>query len=457
VAKLFFTTEKLGPKQSMTPEGYLLCEDVPIARTGEMIYGAVELMNDDESYVIQPKDGEETVRINREPEEVFRPETIASFNGKSVTDDHPESGEVSPETWKELTVGVIQHTRQGIGHLSDLLFADLLITRPDAIEAVRTGKREVSCGYQADYEDTGNGTGRQKNIIGNHVALVESGRCGWRCAIGDHQPKQKENQTMKMSPKQWLDKALKALKSKDEGALSELAETAPEMKTGDDDLPDDQHIHVHLSESGAAKTGDEDFVSRQEHEAHAAGNAAEHQEFRDAISAIKEHIGMNDADPDLKETEGQLEIEAPVGTGDKARKANDSAYMADSFQSTIATAEIIAPGMRVPTFDKAASPVQTLKKVCGHRRTALDLAYAAPATRGLVEDVLGGKALDTKAMSCDQVRTVFNAVGALVRKANNDGNKGDGYAAQATDAKKPLMKSVKDISKLWQEQNGQKA
>ena len=31
--------EQIGPMQAMTPEGFLLCKDVPIARTGVMTYG----------------------------------------------------------------------------------------------------------------------------------------------------------------------------------------------------------------------------------------------------------------------------------------------------------------------------------------------------------------------------------------------------------------------------------
>ena len=47
------------------------------------------------------------------------------------------------------------------------------------------GKRELSAGYDAEYETISPGVGRQHQIVGNHVALVDRGRCGVRCAIGD--------------------------------------------------------------------------------------------------------------------------------------------------------------------------------------------------------------------------------------------------------------------------------
>ncbi|MFU1949286.1 DUF2213 domain-containing protein, partial [Bordetella avium] len=171
----FYTVQKLGEKQELTNEGFLLCRDVPIARIGELLYA------DGEVPVEATPDG--LIKINRSPEEVFRPETIASFEGKPVTLDHPDDF-VTPETWRQLAVGTVQNVRQGQGIENDYLFADLLITDAQAIEDIRSGLREVSCGYEADYEQVEPGRGEQRNIIGNHVALVERGRCGPRCAIG---------------------------------------------------------------------------------------------------------------------------------------------------------------------------------------------------------------------------------------------------------------------------------
>ncbi len=38
----FYTVASLSPKRHMTPEGFLICEDVPVARIGEQIYGPDE-------------------------------------------------------------------------------------------------------------------------------------------------------------------------------------------------------------------------------------------------------------------------------------------------------------------------------------------------------------------------------------------------------------------------------
>ena len=48
----YYTVSKLGPKRSLTPEGYLLCQDVPVARTGEMLYAEGELIGDDGEMIL---------------------------------------------------------------------------------------------------------------------------------------------------------------------------------------------------------------------------------------------------------------------------------------------------------------------------------------------------------------------------------------------------------------------
>ena len=210
-----YTSEKIGKNQSVTPEGYLLCEGVPIARTGQLIYGP------DETPVEVGKDG--IAKIERDAEALFHPDTLSSFEGKPVTNDHPDES-LGPENFKEHVVGIVQNVRRGEGIDDDLMLADLLIHDKDAIEAVRDGKREVSNGYDADYEQIEAGRGRQLNIMGNHVALVENGRCGSRCAIQDR--------SLDMKKKSVMDALLRAFKAKD---AAEIEKIAKDMETGEEE------------------------------------------------------------------------------------------------------------------------------------------------------------------------------------------------------------------------------
>jgi hypothetical protein len=175
-----------------TPEGFLLCIGVPIARTGSMLYG------EGETPLETGEDG--TIEVSRAEEEVFRPQTIASFEGKPVTIAHPNEF-VTADNWSRLAKGVVQNVRRGVGDQGDSLIADLLITDSIAIQLVKNGLREVSCGYEAEYTQTAEGKGTQANIIGNHVALVDEGRAGSEYAIKDHKG-------VKMDKKNLLEKLL---------------------------------------------------------------------------------------------------------------------------------------------------------------------------------------------------------------------------------------------------------
>ena len=64
-----------------TPEGFLICHNVPIARTGWYEYLESELKDNGSPT--------ETIQVYRGPNEVFSSAAIASFEGKPVTDEHP--------------------------------------------------------------------------------------------------------------------------------------------------------------------------------------------------------------------------------------------------------------------------------------------------------------------------------------------------------------------------------
>ncbi|WP_158810456.1 DUF2213 domain-containing protein [Beijerinckia sp. L45] len=173
----FYTASKLGSKRSYTPEGFLVCLDVPIARTGEMIYAATELPELEAS-----RDG--IIRVQRDPDEVFKAQSLGSFEGKPTTNDHPPEM-VNPTNFRRFAAGSTHNVRQGGGALSDLVVADLMFWDANTIKDIEDGKDEISNGYDAEYEMVSPGVYRQFGITGNHVALVDEGRCGIRCAIGD--------------------------------------------------------------------------------------------------------------------------------------------------------------------------------------------------------------------------------------------------------------------------------
>jgi hypothetical protein len=198
---------KMSDNITKTPEGYLICLNVPIGRTGWMDYLAEEIG-------IEEKRGQR-IKVYRSPEELFSKATIASFEGKPVTNNHP-SRLLDINTVSNQSRG---HT-QNIRPEGDFLLGDLFVTDAGLIAEIENGKREVSCGYDCAWIPLNENKDEfeQKEIVGNHVAVVQTGRAGHRVAIQDAAPedevKQIENterEAKRMSTKNISKKLLAAI------------------------------------------------------------------------------------------------------------------------------------------------------------------------------------------------------------------------------------------------------
>lgn len=125
----------------------------------------------------------------RPPGEVGDPESLASLARRDVTNLHPDEF-VSEENKDEFSVGILDGEVIWEADFADgFVKVRGVVQKGEAIEDVERGRRELSCGYTADLEDT-SGTwvdseGRehrfdaiQRNIRYNHIALVDRGRAG---------------------------------------------------------------------------------------------------------------------------------------------------------------------------------------------------------------------------------------------------------------------------------------
>jgi hypothetical protein len=143
-----------------------VCVDAILTRTGVFVY--------------RDSMGRET-REYRPPEEVFNEDSMRSFEGVPVTDDHPESF-VTKTNVAQLKKGRVSGDVRRDGN--DMR-ASLVIDADDLIAKMRAGKRDVSNGYSCDLDPTPGVTPEgerydviQRNIRGNHAAIVDRGRAG---------------------------------------------------------------------------------------------------------------------------------------------------------------------------------------------------------------------------------------------------------------------------------------
>lgn len=160
---------KLSDRIWQDSNGQLICRDAIIARTGSYDYL--------ESEILQGGDNKKIVKVFRTDDEVFNPTAIASFENKPFVDDHPQE-DVSLDNFRELSKGYMRDVRRGTGDLSNCLICDIVVTDPETIEEIKSGrKRELSLGYDTNIVRK-DGKYIMTNIRGNHLALVDSGRAG---------------------------------------------------------------------------------------------------------------------------------------------------------------------------------------------------------------------------------------------------------------------------------------
>ena len=369
----YLITSEIGPQRHKTPEGFFICSAVPIARTGEYEYYASEGM----SPGIEPgPDG--TIISRREADEVFAPAALASFEGKPVTLGHPPVDAVTPETWREYAVGTVKDVRRGEGDNADKVVADLVISDAAAIEAINSGLREVSCGYDVTVEQVEPGVERQTRIRGNHVALVDAGRAGPECAIKDS----KGGVAM--------DKEVK------EGSLFSW-DQVKEM------------LGMLLGKGNATET-----VTTETTE-----TTADACKDADEIDELKARIAELEAERDALRAEVEGEVETELIDEDEMVLETTAEEKTDSKPLGFANRiEILAPGMRYE-MPKTDAKADARKAKLDAMRRALDRACDDDAKRAVIMSVAGRKVDNWATVKDGRVALVFKAASAALASIND--------------------------------------
>lgn len=84
-------------------------------------------------------------------------------------------------------------------------------------------------------------------------------------------------------------------------------------------------------------------------------------------------------------------------------------------------AEVIAPGVRMPTFDGVASSERPGRALHQFRCRVLDAARLDTSTRTVIEDVTGQYNFDPQAYGVRDLSFIFRTVAFAKRTANNGG------------------------------------
>ena len=305
----------ISPNQIETGEGFLICRNVPISRTGDQEYLGWEIG-------IPGAGGGQIVTVHRPPEEVFSTAALASFEWKPVTNDHPPVL-IGPDDVKTYEMGHAQNVRRGDGEWEEYTLADLHIHDRELIDAVQSGKREISCGYECEYVPNGDGTYTQRNIRGNHVAVVERGRSGKRAAILDSDKKKAKEPERKgnMNKKGLFFKLFgQAVKDKSPEEIEQMAIDAAAALEAE--KPADGQAEGQKEEPAKDTASDEAVIDAIAEKILAKleekGACKKKEETKDALDAALEKL-TEGGDPgqagETEKTSGDTEKETRTGTG----------------------------------------------------------------------------------------------------------------------------------------------
>lgn len=248
-----------------TNEGFLI--DHPIVTT----VGIFEYMNPDGS-------------IRRElrlPEEVFAPESLESYKGKPIIVTH-RAGRVTTDNVEKETIGTMLTAASKDG---ENVRVEIVIHNTDAL---KTGLRELSLGYDLDLDETpGEWNGQpydaiQRNIRVNHLALVSAARAGEQARLNIDEkenltggPEMEQNKTDSgLSPEELEEAIADFIAKKNAATTSTDSNTA----TGDTTPAPDGEVTTTVNPEEQAN--DEDVVQsvkerRDRRDAETASNSKE--------------------------------------------------------------------------------------------------------------------------------------------------------------------------------------
>jgi hypothetical protein len=386
MAKAYFAT-KLSDNIAKTPEGYLLCLNVPIARTGYQDYLPDEI----------GVEGNGLVKVYRSPEEVFAAATIASAEGKDVSDLHPSQW-INPNNHGNFSKGHGQNVRKGEANDAEYLVCDLFIKDAVLISKVEGGQREVSCGYDCEYVKIEGGYA-QKNIRINHIAIVPNGRAGKEVAIRDSKPIEKEIKLMGKS----LMQRIFGMGLKEFAKDASPEEVAKAWEGSKEDEKEDKEGEEKLKESSKDMKAVLDGIkSISDRLAIIEAKDAENKE-------AKEESALDAMEKELEKASKGCDAEANEEEKAKAKEAADAELAA---ASVLSGNEI--PTNPIPGADAALSLLRTMKPIiagitdAGARKQASDALLAS--VKGMMPTstqtasygaLLQAKAADAKAAVAD--------------------------------------------------------
>lgn len=164
--------------------GFWEIKNNPLTKEGVFLYLGKHIDSTGSKYGIDPN---KLYNVYRPKSEIEKPSTLNSFEGVPFINEHDMLGEGCTPTDLKIIAGSVYNIHMD----GNVMVGDFKIYSDEIKKLISSGKKELSLGYRASFKKkTGTFEGKPYDFImydikGNHVALVDNGRCGSDVRIFD--------------------------------------------------------------------------------------------------------------------------------------------------------------------------------------------------------------------------------------------------------------------------------
>ena len=374
----------------------------PISKVGVFEYSGAQIG-------LPGLEADRVYQVHRPAESLNNEETINSFKLIPFTDNHEMLGSADDGLMDASKKGVHGTTGETVEFNHPYLTANIKVFSNALAKLIDEGKKELSIGYRCIYEpQTGVYNGQkydfiQKNIMGNHLALVDEGRSGHDVSVLDHKfTFTLDAKDLKMAEQKGkigkgdMEKPLDKAKDGELMTLEECAKMIRELKSkiesmeksGEDEFEDDLEAEeINESENETIDEGNPDaFVKRAE--------------------------GIDSEEEGKKETEEKAEKEGDAKDEDYSKEesgAMDAKAIMKKVMNEISARDSLAKRLapHIGTFDHSK---KTLHEVAIYGVKKLGLRASPKTARFVLDGYLAGARPQAAALAMDSNRSPSTSI-----------------------------------------------
>lgn len=290
--------------QKVDQNGYITIEGNPISKVGVFPYSGAQVGHPD------PSRHGEIFMVYRPQEELESEETIESFKLLPWINEHEMLGIEDESAPADGTAQQIKTSpeQKGIeGMIGEKVFFDfpylrgnLRILSSSLKGNIKRGKVELSPGYRARYEFTpGEFEGQkydaiQRDLRGNHLALVDDGRSGADVSVLDRMVFTVDSNLLTGEPEMELEKLMERLDALEAAVAAMAAAKADDEETPPDvpasDMKEEEAEDMESKDMKSEDEKDKEDAKDMESEDECDEKDMDMKDAMDTISAMKVEI-----------------------------------------------------------------------------------------------------------------------------------------------------------------------